>query len=46
MSTPFFCSPQAQTRKNGRLICPINNDLTPVDTLGTPLNWLFTGRSS
>jgi hypothetical protein len=43
MSTPFFCSPQAQTRKNGRRICPINNDLTPVDTWGTPLNGPFPG---
>ena len=43
MSTPFFCCFPARTRKNGRRICPINNDLTPVDTLGTPLNCLFTG---
>jgi len=46
MSTSFFCSPQAQSRKNHRRICPISHDLIPVDSLGTPASRLLTGRSS
>jgi hypothetical protein len=32
-------------QKNGRRICPINDDLTSVDTLGTPQISPLTGRS-
>jgi hypothetical protein len=46
MSTPFFCSTDAQARKNGRRICSINDDLGRAYTWGTPSNRLFTGRSS
>ncbi len=46
MKTSSFYSKRSKDGKNHRRICPINNDLPPVDTLGTPLNCLFTGRSS
>jgi hypothetical protein len=32
-------------QKNGRRICPINDDLVSVNTLGTPKISLSTGRS-
>ena len=46
MSQSLFCSKILKPRKNDRRICPISNDLTPVDTWATPQNRLFTGRSS
>ncbi len=38
MKTSAFCCQRLNLRKNDRRICPISNDLIPVDTLGTPPN--------
>jgi hypothetical protein len=40
-----FRPPDRAAQKNGRRICPINDDLTSVDTLGTPQISPLTGRS-
>ncbi len=46
MSTSFFGSKVLPARKNGRRICPINDDPTSAYTWATPQNSLFTGRFS
>jgi hypothetical protein len=41
----IFPFAESGAEKNGRHKSPINDDLTSANTLGTPQNSLFTGRS-